>query len=167
MNFIFGSKSRKYLEIMLRQKPNAVADVSGIPSHRKIKGTVAFFQTDEGVLVRAEFSGLPSRSGKCGGEFLGFHIHEGKTCTGNREDPLADTKRHYNPNHCEHPYHAGDLPPLLSNGGHAFMTVLTNRFTVKDVLGRTVVVHSHADDFHTQPSGDSGAKIACGVIRCS
>ena len=61
--------------------------------------------------------------------------------------------------------HAGDLPPLMMQQGRAHMTVRTDRFRVQDILGRTVVIHSDPDDFRTQPSGMSGTKIACGVIR--
>lgn len=59
----------------------------------------------------------------------------------------------------------GDLPPLLSMGGRAFLAVETGRFTPCEVVGRTVVIHGSADDFHTQPAGNAGKKIACGVIR--
>ena len=44
------------------------------------------------------------------------------------------------------------------------MTVFTDRFTVDDAIGKTVVIHSEPDDFRTQPSGNAGTKIACGVI---
>ena len=52
----------------------------------------------------------------------------------------------------------------LALTGFAWMAVLTDRFRVPDILGRTVIVHSQPDDFTTQPSGNAGAKIACGVI---
>ncbi len=55
--------------------------------------------------------------------------------------------------------HAGDLPPLLSNNGRAYCQVLTGRFRVSDVIGKTVVIHSGPDDFMTQPSGNAGEKI--------
>jgi len=53
----------------------------------------------------------------------------------------------------------------LSCDGNAYMQVLTNRFSVREILGKTVVIHSHPDDFHTQPAGNAGEKIACGVIE--
>ena len=62
------------------------------------------------------------------------------------------------------PYHAGDLPPLVSMNGYAWMCVYVQHLDLKNVIGRSVVVHSQADDFTTQPSGNSGEKIACGVI---
>lgn len=64
-----------------------------------------------------------------------------------------------------HPKHAGDLPPLLACQGSAYLSVKTDRFCVEDILGRTVVIHSDPDDFHSQPAGNAGKKIACGVIR--
>lgn len=165
MNFPFGSKSRRYLQAMLNNEPDAVAVIKGDSAHKNLKGTVAFFQLPEGVLVRFEVSGLPEKKDKCSNSVFGFHIHEGKSCTGNAEDPFADAKAHYNPTNCPHPEHAGDLQPLFANNGFAWGSFLTNRFKVEEVLGRTVIVHGSADDFHTQPSGDSGMKIGCGIIR--
>ena len=57
------------------------------------------------------------------------------------------------------------MPPLFSNKGYAFMIFLTDRFKVDEIIGKTVIIHSMPDDFKTQPSGDSGMKIACGVIE--
>lgn len=84
---------------------------------------------------------------------------------GNSEDAFADTKGHYSIDNCMHPYHTGDMPPLFGNQGYAFSIFLSDRFNVYDILGRTVVIHLHPDDFHTQPSGNSGMKIACGIIN--
>lgn len=66
---------------------------------------------------------------------------------------------------CPHPLHVGDLPPLLENNGYAYMSVLTNKFKISDIIGKTVIIHDMPDDSTTQPSGNSGKKIACGVIR--
>ena len=51
------------------------------------------------------------------------------------------------------------------SGGHAFSVFLTDRFCVKDVIGRTVIIHGGSDDFTSQPAGNAGPKIACGEIR--
>lgn len=75
------------------------------------------------------------------------------------------TGGHFNPGNTLHPNYAGDLPTLLGNQGRAYILVLTDRFRVSDILGKTVVIHGDPDDFHTQPAGNSGMKIACGVIR--
>ncbi len=145
--------------------PDAAAVISGSESYPDINGTVWFYQTAEGVLVWAEIFGLPYSAEKCGGKIFGFHIHSGESCTGTADDPFADALTHYDPDSCPHPAHAGDLPPLFGNMGHAFSAFLTDRFTVSEILGRTVIIHSDADDFSTQPAGNAGKKIACGSIR--
>ena len=48
--------------------------------------------------------------------------------------------------------------------GKAFSAFLTDTFTVKEVLGRAIIIHSKPDDFTSQPAGNSGEKIACGII---
>ncbi len=78
---------------------------------------------------------------------------------------FPNTGNHYNPGNVPHPEHAGDLPPLLSNNGYAWMSFYTSRVNVEDIIGRSIVIHSMRDDFTTQPSGNSGDKIGCGVIE--
>ncbi|MBQ8509032.1 MAG: superoxide dismutase family protein [Clostridia bacterium] len=150
---------------ILRQRPQASAQLAGDGEHMSIRGEVKFWQTPQGVFVAAEVTGLPSPAGPCKSPVFGFHIHEGGSCTGNAADPFADAMTHFNPGNCPHPHHAGDLPPLFGNNGHAYMTVLTDRFAVRDIIGKTVIIHANPDDFTTQPSGNSGMKIACGVIE--
>ena len=108
--------------------------------------------------------GLPTSADKCKSPIFAFHIHAGESCTGNSEDPFANALTHYNPNDCSHPFHVGDLPPLFGNNGYAFLAFITNRFSVKEIIGKTIIVHSSFDDFSTQPSGNAGEKIACGQI---
>lgn len=109
------------------------------------------------MLVVAQISGLPVTKT----DFFGFHIHEGGSCGGTE---FAQTGGHFDPAGREHPLHAGDLPPLLSAGGKAYLSVVTNRFCVEDILGKTVVIHDDPDDFTSQPAGNAGMKIACGII---
>lgn len=150
--------------LMLQGLPDAVAVVSGDAKNRGVQGTVKFYQTTGGVLVVADLLGLPVSSEACKGRIFAFHIHGGSDCSGNEEDPFANAASHYNPSDCPHPYHAGDMPPLFGAGGRAFLAFLTNRFTANEILGKTVVLHDGLDDFTTQPSGNAGNKIACGVI---
>ena len=117
-----------------------------------------------GTIVAAEVTGLPKKKKFCDSEIFGFHIHEGGQCLGEAGDPFKRTGGHYNTNECGHPAHRGDMPVLFGNNGFAWMLFLTNRFMPEDIIGRTVVIHSLPDDFHTQPSGNSGEKIACGEI---
>lgn len=152
------------LQNMLRSPPAAHATVKGSPKFPDINGMVFFYPLTNGTLVTAQINGLPQGTGNCPADVFGFHIHEGNHCTGNAEDPFANTGAHYNPRVCPHPAHAGDLPPLFGNHGYAFMAFITDRFSVQEIIGRTVIIHSAPDDFTTQPSGNSGAKIACGQI---
>lgn len=151
-----------YFNQIINFKPDAVAYMKGSSHFSCINGSVYFYQTDLGTLVTADISGLPSQN-PCG--FFGFHVHEGTRCTGNSSDPFLSAGAHYNPANAAHPCHAGDMPPLLSNDGVAYMTFLTTRFTVEEVMGHVVIIHIDPDDFTTQPSGNSGEKIACGVIK--
>ena len=138
--------------------------LTGGPDYPEIDGRVEFFQTPFGCLVAATVTGLPHHEGPCQNHFFGFHIHRGGRCSGPAEDPFADTGPHLNPDQCWHPQHAGDLPPLMEEDGRAFMAVLAGQLNIGHVLGRTVVVHTDPDDFHSQPAGESGKKMACGVI---
>ena len=146
-----------------RTPPQAAAIIKGSGLYPGLHGNVTFRATPKGVLVTAEVYGLPHTKEQEFGIFA-FHIHQGASCTGNGEDPFADTGGHFNPNGLLHPNHAGDLPPLFGNRGYAYMTVLTDRFKISEIIGRTVIIHSQPDDFTTQPSGNAGAKIACGRI---
>lgn len=139
-------------------RPNAVACIRGGETASNLSGTVKFYSVPGGTLVAAEITGLPENDTG----FHALHIHEGGNCTGK---DFADTGGHFNPGGREHPEHAGDLPPLLSRKGRANMLVVTDRFQICDVIGRTVVIHAEADDFRTQPAGNAGTKIGCGVIR--
>ena len=143
--------------------PSASAQIQGSPSCPEIRGTVWFQQREKGVLVTAEIRGLPDCDGKSG--IHAMHIHSGTCCTGNKSDPFADADGHYNPGNCRHPYHAGDMPPLFACNGFAWLSFWTERFTVREIIGKTVIIHRNPDDFTTQPAGNAGEKIACGVIR--
>lgn len=163
--FSFRSSPKAHLLSVLSGRPQAAARIAGSESHPGISGIVRFYQTGGGVIVWAEISGLPLSEGPCHERIFGFHIHKGTDCAGNMDDPFADAMSHYDPNGCEHPYHAGDLPPLFGNNGFALSLFLTDRFSVNKVIGRTVIIHDHPDDFTTQPSGSSGTKIACGIVQ--
>ena len=143
---------------------NAKADIKGSKDFPNINGAVYFKETSNGVLVTAKIKGLHQYKNKCVGRFFGMHIHEGNFCTGNANDEFANVGGHLNPTKCPHPFHVGDLPPLLENNGSAYMNVLVRKFKVSDIIGKTIIIHEMPDDFTSQPSGNSGRKIACGVI---
>ena len=139
---------------------NAKAQIKGGKKYPLIKGTIYFKETKQGVIVTAKIQNLPNTKNA----IFGLHIHEGESCTGNTQDEFANAQSHYNPNNTMHPQHSGDLPPLFGNNGYAYMSVLTNRFNIKDIIGKVIIIHDKPDDFTSQPSGNSGEKIACGKI---
>lgn len=138
-------------------RPDAAAVIRGGESAPHLRGEARFYQKRGGVLTAVQLSGLPES-----GSFFGLHIHEGRNCGG---EDFSGTGGHYDPADRPHPLHAGDLPPLLNCGGNAYLVTLTDRFSLQDVVGRTVVIHSAPDDFRSQPAGNAGEKIGCGVIR--
>jgi Cu-Zn family superoxide dismutase len=129
-------------------------------------GTVNFAQQGDKVVVTARVSGLAP-----GGH--GFHLHEKGDCSsgdgmsaGGHFNPLA--KPHSHPLTVER--HAGDMPMLVADSsGVATLTIDLDVITIgagaTDIVGRSVIVHKDADDFRTQPTGNAGARVACGVIR--
>ncbi len=136
----------------------AIARIRGEATAPALQGEVRFLQRPDGVLVTVEVSGLPQET-----PFFALHIHEGRSCQGRG---FPRTGGHLNGSMQPHPRHQGDLPPLLNVGGKAYLSVLTDRFTLPEIIGRTLVIHSGADDFRTQPAGNAGPKLACGMIRC-
>lgn len=145
---------------LLTQRPCCKAIIRGDSAHVQLHGTVSFLNAFCGTLVVTELFGLPSPNG-----IFAMHIHSGGSCTGTAADPFANAGAHLNLMNTEHPFHTGDLPALFSNDGYAWSTVFTSRFKPLQVKGHTVIIHAQPDDYHTQPSGNSGAKIACGVIE--
>ena len=144
--------------------PAAWAHLQGSRAYPNVQGTVRFYENSRGVLVITEVIGLPASQNPCESPIFALHIHEGGSCAGNEQDPFADVGMHYNPQGCPHPYHAGDMPPLFGVKGYAFGAFVTDRFTIRDIVGRSVILHGSPDDFTTQPSGNAGEKIACGEI---
>ena len=144
-------------KMLLKSISTASAKIEG----KGISGRVNFYELGDKTMVTADISGLPKGEG-CACGVYGFHIHEGESCGG---ESFADTKGHDNPKSCPHPCHAGDMPPLFGNDGTAWTAFMTDRFSAGEIIGKTVVIHSKPDDFTTQPAGNSGEKIACGVIK--
>lgn len=142
-----------------RKCSDAMARIKGGAEALQLTGWVRFYQESDCVLIVARIFGLPRESNT---GFFGFHIHQGDNCC---VTDFSGTGGHYNTAEQGHPKHAGDLPPLLACWGNAYLSVRSDRFSVKEIIGRTVVIHSDPDDFRSQPAGNTGKKIACGVIR--
>ena len=130
-------------------------------------GTVTFTQVGDKVRVDVNVSGLKPNAEH------GFHIHDKGDCSSG--DGMS-TGGHFNPLGKAHgpqegmERHAGDLPALKSDGaGNATITVVIDVITVSpgitSVIGRGMIVHRDPDDYKTQPTGNAGPRIACGVIQ--
>ena len=157
--FIFYNKSLFRVNYM---NPFACAKITGNNTYPELSGIANFYEDAiSGVWVEVELTGLPDMNSPINSNFYGMHIHT----VGNCNIPFDQTGAHYNPNNLAHPNHAGDLPLLLGNNGYAYSLIYTNRFTPSEVLNKSIIIHSAPDDFHTQPSGNSGEKIGCGVIQ--
>lgn len=132
-------------------------------------GTVTFTQAGDKVRVEASLSGL-----KPNGDH-GFHIHDKGDCssgdgmsTGGHFNPLAKPHGH----HEGMERHAGDLPALKADAaGNAKLSVMMDVISVSagpaGVVGHGLIVHRDPDDYKTQPTGNAGPRIACGVIQAA
>lgn len=127
-------------------------------------GTVVFSEHGDKVLVEADIKGLTPG-------LHGFHIHEKGDCSA---ADASSAGGHFNPTGAPHgspstgAHHVGDLPMLVADeSGRAKLHAELDSLALQganSVVGRAVVVHAQADDFQSQPSGNSGARVACGVI---
>lgn len=129
-------------------------------------GTVTFTESAGKVRMVANVSGLAPGA-------HGFHVHEKGDCSA---PDGTSAGGHFNPGktahgdpHKGHHHHAGDMPMLKADkSGKATMTMDMPGVTLADgpasLVGRAVIVHADPDDHMTQPTGNSGARVACGVI---
>lgn len=135
-----------------------------------VAGTATFTQRGAKVRVVAQVTGLKPNAEH------GFHVHEKGDCSSG--DGMS-AGGHFNPGGRPHgppaagqPHHAGDLPALKADAsGNASLTYESDDFVVAEgpasVVGRGLIVHADPDDYKTQPTGNSGARIACAVIQKS
>lgn len=147
---------------------NAVAQLAP-KSGSTTQGKVTFTQHGDHVMVKADVTGLTPNSEH------GFHVHEKGDCSA--PDAMS-AGGHFNPAAKPHgssampDHHAGDMPNLKADAsGRAQATFPLSGVTVapgpNSVVGRAAVVHKDPDDYKTQPTGNSGGRIACGVIAKS
>ncbi len=129
-------------------------------------GHVAFSQAGRTVLIKGDFSGLTPGA-------HGFHIHEKGDCSA---PDARSAGGHFNPTRTRHgdparaAHHAGDLPMLTAGADgkarfEARMTGLGLTEGPDSIMSRSILVDARPDDFTTQPDGNSGPHVACGVIR--
>jgi Cu-Zn family superoxide dismutase len=151
---------------MSLRSPTAVATLSPTKGH-KVAGTVNFTQRGDKVVVEARVTGLTPG-------LHGFHIHERGNCTapdGSSAGP------HFNPGASAHggieaPRHGGDLGNLTADAnGIAQYKVEVGGISLgsgdDSIIGRSVIVHEKPDDLRSQPAGNAGARLACGLISKS
>ena len=131
---------------------SAKAQIKGGKEYSKIDGIATFRKVKSGILFTIKVKGLPQSKNSCKGRFFGLHIHEGNSCSGNLKDEFKDSKSHLNLTNCSHPFHTGDLPPLIENKGNAYMSVLIDKFKIDDIIGKVLIIHDLPDDFTSQPS---------------
>ncbi len=158
------------MEMNIAQRRIARAVLRGGPLAPEISGTVLFFGVPGGTEVIVEVHGLPQyRPGREGRDPIGpfgFHLHENGSCrVGDPNDPFQAAGGHWNPDNQPHGNHAGDFPVLFSNNGYARMMFFTNKFRVADAVGKAVIIHQNPDDYRSQPSGNAGKRLACGVVE--
>ncbi|MEF2073302.1 superoxide dismutase family protein [Consotaella aegiceratis] len=129
-------------------------------------GTITLMQTPNGVLLSNDLSGLPD------GEHA-IHLHETGACEGD----FSSAGGHYNPTSMEHGYkseggvHAGDMPNFTAVNGIAKfdhvdpnVSLVDGDAPLNDADGTAIIIHDGADDYESQPSGDAGSRLACGVV---
>ena len=143
----------------------ALKDRSG-----KAVGDVDLVQTANGVLLKLSIKGISP------GEHA-FHIHAVGKC----ETPFESAGPHFNPGNHKHgimsgPGHAGDMPNLhVLQSGELTVEVLNSAVTLEkgkpnslfDSDGSSIVIHDKPDDYKSDPAGNAGDRIACGVIQQS
>lgn len=144
----------------------AVAQVAPTQGNT-VTGSLALAQSAEGVHITGAIQGL-----KPDAEF-GFHVHEKGDCSA---PDGSSAGGHFNPTQAQHgnptgaAHHAGDMVNIHSNAEGVAQVDTTAAGTTlhgdptTDLLGKAIVVHEGPDDYATQPSGNSGKRIACGVI---
>jgi Cu-Zn family superoxide dismutase len=146
--------------------PEAVAQIAPTQGNT-VTGSLALTPAAEGVRISGAIQGL-----KPDAEF-GFHIHEKGDCSA---PDGSSAGAHFNPAQAQHgnpasgAHHAGDMVNIRSNGEGVAQVDTTVAGTAlhgdpnADVMGKAIVVHESPDDYTTQPSGNSGKRVACGVI---
>lgn len=128
----------------------------------KITGTLTFSQDGKKVKVTGTINGLTP------GEH-GIHIHEKGDCS---TPDFSSAGNHFNPNNGQHgdfdkkESHMGDLGNLKANkDGKAEINEISEYINLNEILGKAVIIHANVDDLKSQPAGNSGPRIACGVIE--
>lgn len=153
-----------------KNRTKSYAKIKGGNLYPEIEGVIFFDEVESGTEVLVEVCGLPEYVP--GNEDTqpigphGFHIHENGICEiEDPDNPFESAGGHYNPTDQPHGNHAGDFPVLFSNNGYSRMIFFTDKFEAEEVIGKSVIIHENPNDYRSQPSGNAGKRIACGVIE--
>ena len=152
----------------LMQSKTDIHEAVAVIDSGKIKGFVLFTQKDENVRIKIDLKGLSKN------HLHGFHIHE----TGDLREGCKSCCAHYNPDGAEHggldSGHKGDLGNIKTDSdGNCNMSIKTDKFSINEILGRSIIIHEDEDDLglgthdDSKTTGHSGSRIACSVIGIS
>lgn len=148
--------------------PQATAQLQSA-AEQKVSGELLFYQQDSGpVLLKVKVAGLKPNSEH------GFHVHMTGDCS---KADFSSAGGHFNPQQHAHgaqtaEHHAGDIPNLNANADGVVDTQITlTQLSLlpgtNNIIGKAVIIHANPDDYRSQPAGNSGARIACAVIRAA
>ena len=148
---------------------HAEATIASTFSDTAVNGTVKFDADSAGKVVMTLELTIPAKAGKS----VAVHIHE----HGNCGDTAKLAHEHWNPTNATHGkwgsenYHSGDIGNIkLDSKGKGTLSLTSDRWSLggaadKNVIGKAIIVHGGMDDYKTQPSGNAGNRIGCGVIK--
>lgn len=148
--------------IMPPAEPGARAELAPTQGNTA-NGSVRFSKQGDKVLIDADIKGLTPG-------LHGFHVHDKGDCSA---PDGSSAGGHFNPTGAPHgpisaAHHLGDMPMLVADdNGRAKLRMGLSSLMLDgphSIVGKAVIVHAQADDFQTQPTGNSGARVACGVI---
>ncbi len=150
-----------------KENKSASANITATKTNLPGEGTISFMQKGNGVQMKLNVS-FPSKAGQS----VAVHIHEHGDC-GNEGN---NAHGHWNPTKSKHgkwgasEFHLGDIGNVqLDQSGKGSITLQTDSWSIgtgaeNDIVGRGIIVHDGTDDYTTQPTGNAGSRIGCGVI---
>ncbi|MEK1892322.1 MAG: superoxide dismutase family protein [Rhizobium sp.] len=154
-------------DTLAQDKQTATADFVGGDGKASGRATLTA-AANGGVLIEVEVAGLPAN------KWVAFHVHETGNC--DAAGHHASAGKHFNPTNAEHGLlsakgpHAGDMPNQYVDQDGVLRAQIFDGMVTLDgktdgIRGRALIVHANSDDYRSQPAGDAGERLACGVIK--